>query len=271
MIDLMYIKALLFGLVEGITEFLPISSTGHMILLDQFISLSQNKAFTNSFEIIIQLGAILSVIVYYWKVINPFQKNKDIQKEKISLWMKIIIAFIPSAIMGFLLDDWLEQMFFNTTVVTITLIFYGVVLILMETYFKKNPRKQEISIQDITIKFALGIGLFQCLAMIPGTSRSAVTIIGGLLLGLNRVNATEFSFFLAIPTMVAATGWKLLKESHGFSSQEWFTLGIGFVTSFFIAYLSIKFLMKYIRTHDFKVFGYYRIILAIIILCLLKY
>ena len=205
------IKVFILSLVEGLTEFVPVSSTGHMIIVDQFLKLSDNKVFVDAFKIIIQLGAILSVVVYYWKKIFPFAKGNTKQESMdiIAMWIKIIIAVIPAVILGLKFDDIIEEKFFNSLTVSIMLVFYGILLIWIETRKKKEEKIK--SIKEMTIPLALGVGLFQCLAMIPGTSRSAATIIGGVLLGLNRVLATEFSFFLAIPTMLGATLLKIVK------------------------------------------------------------
>ena len=262
------IKVFILSLVEGLTEFVPVSSTGHMIIVDQFLKLSDNKVFVDAFKIIIQLGAILSVVVYYWKKIFPFAKGNTKQESMdiIAMWIKIIIAVIPAVILGLKFDDIIEEKFFDSLTVSIMLVFYGILLIWIETRKKKEEKIK--SIKEMTIPLALGVGLFQCLAMIPGTSRSAATIIGGVLLGLNRVLATEFSFFLAIPTMLGATLLKIVKIGNVLTMEEWFLIGLGFVLSFIFAYAVIKVFMDYIKKHDFKVFGYYRIILGIIMLLL---
>lgn len=262
------IKVFILSLVEGLTEFVPVSSTGHMIIVDQFLKLSDNKVFVDAFKIIIQLGAILSVVVYYWKKIFPFAKGNTKQESMdiIAMWIKIIIAVIPAVILGLKFDDIIEEKFFNSLTVSIMLVFYGILLIWIETRKKKEEKIK--SIKEMTIPLALGVGLFQCLAMIPGTSRSAATIIGRVLLGLNRVLATEFSFFLAIPTMLGATLLKIVKIGNVLTMEEWFLIGLGFVLSFIFAYAVIKVFMDYIKKHDFKVFGYYRIILGIIMLLL---
>ncbi len=262
------IKVLILSLVEGLTEFVPVSSTGHMILADQFLKLSENKQFVDAFQIIIQLGAILSVVVYYWKKIFPFSRGLT-QKERmeiINMWIKIIIAVLPAVVLGLLFDDVIEKHFFNPITVSIMLIFYGVLLVWIEKREKKKEKFK--TVKEMTIPVAIGIGLFQCVAMIPGTSRSAATIIGGVLLGLNRVLATEFSFFLAIPTMLGASLLKIVKIGSSLSSYEWFLIGVGFVASFVFAYAVIKVFLDYIKKHDFKIFGYYRIILGIVVLVL---
>ena len=262
------LKVVILSLVEGLTEFIPVSSTGHMIIVEKFIKLSENKSFVNAFEIIIQLGAILAVVVYFWHKLWPFSKNltKAQSRGIILKWIKIISAVLPAVVLGLLFDDIIDKYLFKVTVVAGTLIFYGIVLIWIESGKRKGG---EISkVKDIPISKVIGIGLFQCLAMVPGTSRSAVTIIGGVLLGLNRVLATEFSFFLAIPTMVGATLLKVIKMGTKMTGYEWFLIGLGFVLSFVFAYGVIKVFMDYIKKHDFKVFGYYRIILGIIVFAL---
>ena len=262
------LKVVILSLVEGLTEFIPVSSTGHMIIVEKFIKLSENKSFVNAFEIIIQLGAILAVVVYFWHKLWPFSKNLSKAQSRgiILKWIKIIIAVLPAVVLGLLFDDIIDKYLFKVTVVAGTLIFYGVVLIWIESGKRKGG---EISkVKDIPISKVIEIGLFQCLAMVPGTSRSAVTIIGGVLLGLNRVLATEFSFFLAIPTMMGATLLKVIKMGTKMTGYEWFLIGLGFVLSFVFAYGVIKVFMDYIKKHDFKVFGYYRIILGIIVFAL---
>lgn len=258
------IKVFILSLVEGLTEFIPVSSTGHMILVDHFIKLSSNKEFVDSFMIIIQLGAILSVVVYYFPRLWPFSKDKEKNKEKWNMWIKIVVAVLPAVVLGVLFDDILEEKFFNPLTVSIMLIFYGVILIILES--RKKRTAKITTINELSFKTAIGIGFFQCLAMIPGTSRSAATIIGGVLLGLERVLATEFSFFLAIPTMFGATVYKIMKSGFNLSSYEIFLISLGFVLSFVVSYIVIKVFLDYIKKHDFKIFGYYRIILGIIML-----
>ena len=262
------IKVFILSLVEGLTEFVPVSSTGHMIIVDNFLKLSSNKEFVSAFQIIIQLGAILSVVVYYWKRIFPFSKGNSKEKmmEIIQMWIKIVIAVLPAVVLGLLLDDIIEEHFFNPVTVSIMLVFYGIILVWLESKNKKKVKYE--TIKNVPLKVAFGVGLFQCLAMIPGTSRSAATIIGGVLLGLNRVLATEFSFFLAIPTMIGASLLKIIKMGNSLMLSEWFLIGIGFVLSFIVAYLVIKIFMNYIKKHNFKIFGYYRIILGIIMIIL---
>lgn len=264
------LKAVLFGIVEGITEWLPISSTGHMILLDEFIHLGVSDEFYKLFEVVIQLGAILAVVIMYFKTIIPFGfgKNKEEQKNTWNLWGKILVACLPAAIIGILFDDWLDEHLYNSVVVSLTLIIYGVIFIVIES--KNFGKRTTKKLNDITYKQALGIGGFQLLSLIPGTSRSGSTIIGGLILGLERSVAAEFTFFLAIPVMVGASLLKLLKYilkvGLVFQAGELLLLGVGCLVAFIVSILIIKFLMNYIRKHDFKVFGYYRIVLGIIVL-----
>ena len=264
------LKAILFGIVEGITEWLPISSTGHMILLDEFIHLNVSDEFYKLFEVVIQLGAILAVVVVYFKTIFPwgFGKSKEDTKDTLNLWGKIIVACLPAAVIGILFDDWLDEHLYNSIVVSLMLIIYGVLFIIIES--KKIGKQSTSSIKDLTYKQALGVGGFQLLSLIPGTSRSGATIIGGLFLGLKRSVAAEFTFFLAIPVMAGASLLKLVKYildvGFVFQASELLLLGVGCLVAFIVSILIIKFLISYIRKHDFKVFGYYRIILGIIVL-----
>lgn len=264
------LKAILFGIVEGITEWLPISSTGHMILLDEFIHLNVSDEFYKLFEVVIQLGAILAVVVVYFKTIFPwgFGKSKEDTKDTLNLWGKIIVACLPAAVIGILFDDWLDEHLYNSIVVSLMLIIYGVLFIIIES--KKIGKQSTSSIKELTYKQALGVGGFQLLSLIPGTSRSGATIIGGLFLGLKRSVAAEFTFFLAIPVMAGASLLKLVKYildvGFVFQASELLLLGVGCLVAFIVSILIIKFLISYIRKHDFKVFGYYRIILGIIVL-----
>ena len=263
-------KSILFGIVEGITEWLPISSTGHMILLDEFINLKVSDEFYTLFQVVIQLGAILAVVLMYFKTICPFGFGKDKQERKDTwnLWGKILVACLPAAIIGILFDDWLDKHLYNSVVVSLALIIYGIIFIVIESknFGKRNVKK----LNEITYKQAAGVGCFQLLSLIPGTSRSGSTIIGGLILGLERSVAAEFTFFLAIPVMVGASLLKLLKYilkvGLAFQAGELLLLGVGSLVAFIVSILIIKFLMNYIRKHDFKVFGYYRIILGILVL-----
>lgn len=265
-----FFKAILFGIVEGITEWLPISSTGHMILLDEFIKLDVSSDFYELFEVVIQLGAILAVVIMYFKTIFPwgFNKTKKESTETLNLWGKILVACIPAAIIGILFDDWLDEHLYNSVVVSIALIVYGIIFIVIES--KSIGTRSTKDLNKITYKQAAGVGCFQLLSLIPGTSRSGSTIIGGLLLGLERSVAAQFTFFLAIPVMAGASLLKLLKYimkvGFVFKASELIILGIGCLVAFLVSMFIIKFLMDYIRKHDFKVFGYYRIVLGILII-----
>lgn len=257
------LKAVILSIVEGITEFLPISSTGHLILVNHWIEFK--GSFANTFDVIIQFGAILSVLFLYWNQLNPFSKSKNThqKREAIVLWLKVMVAFIPAVILGLLLGDFIEEKLFNPITVAIALFIGGMIIILLEKREKKPKFK---SISQISYKVAFLIGLFQCLAMIPGTSRSAATIIGAMVLGASRQVAAEFSFFLAIPTMAGATAYSLMKKGLFITSSQWVILLIGVVLSFIVALTVIAFFMRYIKRRDFKVFGYYRILLGGLIL-----
>ncbi|MBQ8804584.1 MAG: undecaprenyl-diphosphate phosphatase [Tyzzerella sp.] len=265
-----FFKVILLGIVEGITEWLPISSTGHLILVDEFIKLKASDAFMEMFNVVIQLGAIMAVVVLYFNKLNPFSKRKS-KKQKvhtIQLWMKVVVACIPAGVLGILFDDWMEAHFHNYIVVSIMLIVYGVLFILVENWNKVN-KPSVTKLSALTYKTALLIGVFQVLSLVPGTSRSGATIIGALLLGVSRHVAAEFTFFLAIPVMFGASGIKLLKfftEGGGFVGMELALLIVGCIVSFIVSVIAIKFLMGYIKKNDFKVFGYYRIILGILVL-----
>lgn len=258
-------KAIILGIVQGITEWLPVSSTGHMILVDEFIKLNMSKTFISTFLVVIQFGSILAVLTIFFKKLNPFDgsKTKIQKRETVDLWCKVIVAVIPSAIIGLLWEDTIDALFFNSTTVAIALIVYGIIMIALENRNKK-PIYNDFS--QVTYKLAIGIGLFQCLALIPGTSRSGSTIIGAVLLGTSRYVATEFSFFLAIPTMLGASALKLVKAGFAFNGFEWIVLATGSIVAYVVSVFVIKFLLDYIRKHDFKVFGYYRIVLGIIVL-----
>ena len=265
------LKAVLFGIVEGVTEWLPISSTGHMILLNDFINLNVSKDFYKLFEVVIQLGAIMAVVVMFFKSIWPLKKKKDkivVDKKIISLWGKILVACLPAAIIGLVFDDFLDKHLYNSIVVSLALIIYGIVFIVVEN--KNIGKKETKSVEKITYKQALQIGAFQLLALIPGTSRSGSTILGGLIVGLERSVAAEFTFFLAIPVMAGASLLKLLKYilkvGFAFSGIEIAILLVSSIVAFIVSILVIKFLLNYIRKHDFKVFGYYRIALGILVL-----
>lgn len=259
------LKAVLLGIVQGITEWLPVSSTGHMILVDEFVKLNFSPTFISTFLVVIQFGSILAVLLIFFKKLNPFDssKSKVEKKETLSLWAKVIVAVIPSGIIGVLFEEDIDRLFFNSTTVALALIIYGVIMIVIENRNKK-PAVSDFS--QVSYKLALGIGLFQCLALIPGTSRSGSTIIGATLLGASRYVAAEFSFFLAIPTMLGASLLKLVKTGFAFTGFEWLVLGVGSVVAFVVSVIVIKFFMDYIKKHDFKAFGYYRIVLGIIVL-----
>ena len=264
------LKAIVFGIVEGITEWLPVSSTGHLILLDEFIKLKVTKEFYEMFQVIIQLGAIAAVLVLFFHKLNPFSPKKDAKQKKRTwdLWFKVVVAVIPSAVIGLLLDDWMEEHLYNHIVVAIALIVYGVAFILVEKRNKgKSPKIKRTA--EIDYRTALLIGAFQCLSLIPGTSRSGSTILGGILLGVSRASASEFSFFLAIPTMLGASALKLVKyvlEGMVPSGMEIAILLTGCVVSFLVSLFVIKSLMEYVRKHSFSVFGIYRIALGVLVL-----
>ncbi len=261
------LKVLLLGIVEGITEWLPISSTGHLILVEEFVKLNLSKDFVSMFNVVIQLGAIMAVVVIYFNKLNPFSPSKNSKQRDmtIQLWIKVLIASVPAAIIGVLFDDYIDAHFMNYMVVATTLIIYGIAFIVIETMHKgKKPAVNRIS--ELSIPMVLAIGVFQVLALIPGTSRSGATIIGGLIVGASRAVAAEFTFYLAIPVMFGASFLKLLKFGFHFEMMEMFLLLFGCVVSFAVSYFAIKFLMRYIKNHDFKVFGYYRIVLGIIVL-----
>ena len=265
------LKAILFGIVEGITEWLPVSSTGHMILLDQFIKLDVSEEFYEFFQVVIQLGAILAVILIYFKEIFPwgFGKGKKDTKKTLNLWGKIIVACLP-AVLGLLFDDWLDAHLYNAVVVALMLIIYGVLFIVVETRPRDKKKITTRSMDEITYKQALGVGAFQLLALIPGTSRSGATILGGLMLGMKRKTISDFTFILAIPVMAGASLLKFVKYVHevGFAMTgiEVMVLIVGCVVAFVVSYFVIKGLLSYIRKHNFVIFGIYRIILGIIVL-----
>ena len=263
------LKVIFLGIVEGITEWLPISSTGHMLLVDEFIQLNMTEEFKEMFFILIQLGAILAVILLFWNKMWPFQiKDKTkpvIIKETFSIWFKVVVACIPGAIVTILFDDYVEAHFQTPAVIAATLVFYGIAFIAIEKWNKtKTPKIADLS--EITYKTAFLIGLFQVLSIVPGTSRSGATIIGALLIGVSRVAAAEFTFFLAVPVMLGMSALKLLKFGFAFTGTELAVLVLGMATAFVVSVLVIKFLMNYIKKKDFTVFGWYRIILGAVIL-----
>ncbi len=259
---MLYVKAVLLGLVEGITEFLPISSTGHMILLEDLLSLGGREGFAEAFMVIIQLPAIMAVVLYFWKQLWPFGGDTD-TRAVLGLWCRVAAAFLPAAVLGFLLDDFIEARLFNPLTVAVALIIGGLVLLLLE---RRPPAVKYQSVLDIGFKTAVLVGFFQCLAMIPGTSRSAATIIGAVALGAGRAAAAEFSFFLAVPTMLGATALKVLKNGLDFSAQEWLLLAVGSAVSFATAYAVIAAFMNYIRRRSFIPFAWYRLALGAVVL-----
>ena len=280
------LKAVLFGIVEGVTEWLPISSTGHLILLDEFITLNMSDAFKSMFDVVIQLGAILAVIVLFFHKLNPFSPGKsgDEKKRTWELWFKVVVSIIPSGIVGVLFDDWMDEHLHNGIVVSIALIVYGIAFILVESRnnrgkFEKVSAKDGVTVSrlkvkpvnnvfDITYKTALTIGLFQCLSLIPGTSRSGSTILGAIMIGVGRSAGAEFSFFMAIPTMLGASavkGLKFLLSGVSATGTEIGVLVVGCVVSFIVSLLVIKGLMQYVRNHSFSAFGVYRIVLGMIV------
>ena len=273
------LKSGAFGIIEGITEWLPISSTGHLILAEEFIKFNGvSEGFWSMFQVVIQFGAILAVVLLYFKNIWPFTKNKEkaikkqgilsfFNKDIMNLWGKILVGCIPAAIIGLLFDEVFEALFYNPVCIAIALIVFGIAFIVIENWNKKRKANLKETNNEITYKDAFIIGIFQLLAAIfPGTSRSGATIIGGLLIGLSRPNAAEFTFYLAIPTMLGASLLKLVKFGFAFTSLEIAILLVGMIVSFLVSVAIIKFLMNYIKKHNFKIFGYYRIILGIIVL-----
>lgn len=264
------LKVIVQGIVEGFTEWLPISSTGHMILVDEIIHMEQPKAYLDVFFVVIQLGAILAVVLLYFDKLNPFSPKKKpaARRGTIILWMKILVACIPAAVLGILFNDWMEEHLMNAYVVAAALIIYGILFIILET----RNQNVDFSIQktsQLTFQTALYIGLFQLLSLVPGTSRSGSTILGAMILGCSRSVAAEFSFFLGIPVMFGASLLKIVKfflNGNSFTGPQVFYMLLGMIVAFFVSVYSIKFLMGYIRNHDFKFFGYYRIVLGIIVL-----
>lgn len=264
------LKAILFGVVEGITEWLPISSTGHMILLNEFVTLDVSKEFWDMFLVVVQLGAILAVVLLFWNKIFPLNFNKEkggfIKKDLFVMWFKIIVACLPAAVVGILFDDILEEKLQNYIVVAISLIVFGVLFILVENW-NKNKKSKINSLAEITYTTAVLIGVFQLIAAIfPGTSRSGATILGALFIGVSRTVAAEFTFFLAIPVMFGASLLKIIKFGFSFTGMEVAILLTGMIVSFLVSVFVIRFLMDYIKKHDFKIFGWYRIVLGIVIL-----
>lgn len=268
MLFLDILNAIVFGVVQGITEWLPISSTGHMILLDQFLTLTTDKAFRDLFLVVIQFGSILAVVTLYFHKLNPFSpKKSSVQKRDTwAMWLKVLAGCVPAAVIGLLFDDLIMSKTYNWYVVAAMLIIYGILFIIIENR-NKTPKIE--TIDEMSYKMAAIIGIFQVLAMIPGTSRSGSTILGAVVIGASRNVAAEFSFFLAVPVMLGASALEILKyfmEYGMFSGTQWITLLVGMVTAYVVSIFAIKFLMDYIRKHDFKVFGYYRIILGVIVI-----
>jgi undecaprenyl-diphosphatase len=260
------IKTIVLGIVEGITEWLPISSTGHMILVDEWIKLNQSEAFMEMFFVVIQLGAILAVVVLFFNKLNPINPklSKESRLDIIHIWIKVLIGIVPAAIFGLLLDDWLNDHLYNYITVAITLIVYGILFIIIET-MNKNKKPTMDSMKSLTYKTAFFIGMFQVLALIPGTSRSGVTILGAILLGTSRFVAAEYSFYLSIPVMFGASALKLVKFGFDFEMNEVIVLLVGMATAFIVSIVTIKLLLGYIKKNDFKVFGWYRIGLGVLV------
>lgn len=258
------LKAIFLGIVQGITEWLPVSSTGHMILVDQFLHLAGSKKFVDTFLVVIQFGSILAVLILFFEKLNPFSKKKTSKAKKATwdLWFKVVIAVIPSGIIGVLFEDQISAVLFKPSVVAAALIVYGVIMIWLENRHKK-PKITKFS--QLSYKTAFLIGMFQVLALVPGTSRSGSTIIGATLLGTSRFIAAEFSFFLAIPTMFGASVLKLMHAGFAFSGFEWLIILVGSLTAFIVSIVVIKFFLEYIKKHDFKAFGVYRIVLGLIV------
>ena len=263
------LKVIFLGIVEGITEWLPISSTGHMLLVDQFLQLNESQDFKDMFFVVIQLGAIMAVVLLFWNKMWPFKRsvnNKiEVRKDVFSIWLKVVVACVPGAVFTLLFDDYIEAHFQTPEVIASALILYGIAFILIEIFNRKRKPKIE-TINDITYMTAFLIGLFQVLSIIPGTSRSGSTIIGALLIGVSRVAAAEFTFFLAVPVMFGLSAIKIIKFGFGFTALELCITLLGMLVAFVVSLIVVKFLMNYIRKHDFKVFGWYRIILGVVIL-----
>ncbi|WP_290656671.1 undecaprenyl-diphosphate phosphatase [Anaerovibrio sp.] len=264
------IKTVILGVVEGLTEWLPISSTGHMILVDEFIKLDVSKSFMDMFLVVIQLGAILAVVVLNFEKLNPFAgyKNQAEKRATYRLWYKVIFACVPAGVIGLMFNKYMEEHFMTAPVVAATLIFYGIMFIVVENY-NKNRTPAVSDLDKLSYKTAFIIGLFQVLSLIPGTSRSGATILGGIMFGASRYVAAEFTFFLAIPVMFGASLLKMVKFGFHYTGAEILILVVGMATAFVVSILSIKFLLKYIKNNDFKAFGYYRIVLGLIVIAYL--
>ena len=280
-----FIKSFILGIVEGITEWLPVSSTGHLIIVDEFLHLKVsndtevNDAFISMFDVVIQLGAILAVVIIFWKKLFPFGKKNNkhplkkdgvgayIKMDIMQMWFKVLVACVPAAVIGVLLDNWIDEHFYNSWVVSIALIVFGIAFIIVENR-NKNKKPKINTIDELTYNTALIIGIFQLIAaLFPGTSRSGATIVGALLIGVSRTVAAEFTFYLAVPVMFGASLLKLLKYDGGFDGTQLGILAVGMITAFVVSIFIINFLMDYIKKHDFKVFGWYRIVLGILVIC----
>ncbi len=261
------IKAIILGIVEGITEWLPISSTGHMILVEQFIKFNATEKFMEMFRVVIQLGAIMAVVLLYFHRLNPFSPSKTSgqKKDTMDIWFKVIVGVLPAGILGVLFDDFFDEHFYNYQTVAITLIVYGILFIIIENRNKEKKAKIK-SFKDLSYMTALAIGVFQILSLVPGTSRSGATILGAIILGSSRKIAAEYSFFLSIPIMFGASALKLIKFGLNFTGLELAVLLTGMIVAFLVSVIAIRFLIKYIKNNDFKAFGWYRIILGILVL-----
>jgi len=261
------LKAGILGIVEGITEWLPISSTGHMILVEEFIKLNTSDAFQEMFRVVIQLGAILAVVILYFHKLNPFSPKKSLQQKKdtMSIWYKVIIGILPAAIIGIPLDDWMDEHLYNYQTVALMLVVYGILFIIIENHNKGRGSLAQ-TFNQLSYKMAFLIGMFQVLSLVPGTSRSGATILGAILIGTSRTIAAEYSFFLSIPVMFGASALKLLKFGFDFTGMEIAILLVGMVVAFVVSIVAIRFLMGYIKTNDFKAFGWYRIVLGVLVM-----
>lgn len=266
MFTLEIIKAIILGVVEGLTEWLPVSSTGHMILVDEFMTLDVTKAFMDMFLVVIQLGAILAVVVLNFERLNPISSAKTAlqKRQTVSLWGKVIVGCLPAAVIGLIFNDYMEEHFMNSQVVAFTLVLYGVLFIVVENY-NKHRRPRITDVNSLDYKTALIIGFFQVLSLVPGTSRSGSTILGGIIFGTSRVVATEYTFYLAIPVMFGASALKLFKFGFNYTFEQVILLAVGMAVAFIVSIISIKFLLKYVRTNDFKAFGWYRIALGLLV------
>ena len=263
------LKVIFLGIVEGVTEWLPISSTGHMLLVDEFLTLNVSDAFKDMFFVVIQLGAILAVVILFWQKMFPFQfKDKTkpaVKMDTLSIWLKVVVACIPGAVVTLLFDDYIEAHLHTPLVIALMLILYGIAFILIERW-NRTRQPKVARLEDMTYRTALMVGLFQVLSIIPGTSRSGATIIGALLIGVSRVAAAEFTFFLAVPVMIGLSFIKILKFGFAFTSSELIVLLLGSAVAFVVSLLVVRFLMNYIRKHDFTAFGWYRIALGIVVI-----